>query len=117
MFKDLFRILEETVPGFRAAAVVGSDGIEIESHVVDSPAHEVLSAELNGTLRNLDRLKEEAGIGGLREVVIRTDAENLLMLRLSDELFVLMITAAGEATGRARYEVQRLAHRFLAALQ
>lgn len=117
MFKDLFRTLEATVPGFRAAAVVGSDGIEIESHVVESLPHEVLSAELNGTLRNLDRLKEEVGIGSLQEVVVRTDAENLLMFRLSDELFVLMITGAGESTGRARYEIQRLAHRFLAVLQ
>ncbi len=117
MFREQFRALEGLVPGFRAAAVVGSDGIEIESHVVADLPHEVLSAELNGTLRNLDRLREEAGIGDLEEVVIRTSGENLLLLRLSPELFVLTITDASQPTGRARYEVQRLAHEFLRALR
>jgi predicted regulator of Ras-like GTPase activity (Roadblock/LC7/MglB family) len=116
MFRELFRILAGVIPGFRAASVVGYDGIEIESHVPSDLPHEVLSAELNGILRNLDRLKADVGMGTLEEVVIRTNAENILLLRLSPELFILVITEPGHSTGQARYEVQRLAHRFLEAL-
>ncbi|MCI4398370.1 MAG: hypothetical protein JHC34_05965 [Acidobacteria bacterium] len=116
MFDLTFRRLEEALPGFRAAAVVGSDGIEIEAWVRSELPHEVLSAELNGLLRNLDRLQSEIGIGVLEEMAIRTSEENLLMLRLSPELFILAITDASQPTGKARYEIQRLAHLFLAQL-
>jgi len=117
MFKELFRDLEASIPGFRAGAVVGSDGIEIESHVPADLPHEVLSAELNGILRNLDRLQVEVGIGALEEVFVRTDVENILLMRLSPELFTLVITDRESPTGPARYAVQRMAHRFLAVLQ
>ncbi len=116
MFDKIFQRLENALPGFRAAAVVGSDGIEIEAWVRSELPHEVLSAELNGLLRNLDRLQSEAGIGGLEEVVIRTSGENLLMLRLSPELFVLVITGVDQPTGKARYEIQRLAQAFMTQL-
>lgn len=117
MFRNLFEEIAASVPGFRAAAVVGSDGIEIESFVVESLPHEVLSAELNGMMRNLERMREEAGIGALLDAVLRTKQENILLMTLSDELFVLVILSAEHPTGKARYEIQRQAHRFLAILQ
>ena len=116
MFEREFLRLEGALPGFRAAAVVGGDGIEIEAWVRSELPHEVLSAELNGLLRNLDRLRSEVGIGVLEEMIIRTSEENLLMLRLSPELFILVITEAAQPTGKARYEIQRLAQAFLAQL-
>jgi len=117
MFKTLFAELAAVIPGFRAGSVVGSDGIEIESHVPSDLPHEVLSAELNGILRNLDRLKVDVGIGVLEEVMVRTDAENILLLRLSPDMFILVITDRESPTGPARYAIQRMAHRFLAVLQ
>ena len=116
MFDEVFQRLERALPGFRAAAVVGSDGIEIESWVRSELPHEVLGAELNGLLRNLDRLQSEIGIGALEEMTIRTTEENILMLRLSPELFILAITEAAQPTGKARYEIKRLAHLFMAQL-
>lgn len=117
MFKEIFRELAAAIPGFRAGSVVGSDGIEIQSHVPSDLPHEVLSAELNGILRNLDRLKADVGIGLLEEVVVRTDSENILLLRLSPDMFVLVITDRDNPTGPARYAIQRMAHRFMAVLQ
>lgn len=117
MFKELFKEIAAAIPGFRAAAVVGSDGIEIECYVQESLPHEVLSAELNGMLRNLARMREEVGIGAFQEAVLRTKQENILLLTLSDEMFLLLIMGAEHPTGRARYEIQRQAYRFLAILQ
>jgi predicted regulator of Ras-like GTPase activity (Roadblock/LC7/MglB family) len=117
MFRDVFRELETSVPDLHAACLVGRDGIEIDTHVREDLPHEVLSAEMNGLLRNLERLEEEFGLGQTQEMVIRTDIQNVLILGLSRDLFVLTITGPSVATGLARYHVQRIAHRFLEILK
>ena len=72
-----------------------------------------MSAELNGALRNLKRLQQDLELGSLREVIIRTEKENLLLFTITEGFFVLLVTTPAEATGKARYEVQRRAHLFL----
>ncbi|MEJ2366815.1 MAG: roadblock/LC7 domain-containing protein [Acidobacteriota bacterium] len=113
MFESVFQKLEEGIPGFRAASVVGGDGIEVESHVNDTLPHDVLSAELNAVVRNLDRLKDEIGLGRLEEIALRTESENIFMARLSPDLALLVVTQRSEVTGRTRYQIQRMAHQFI----
>jgi predicted regulator of Ras-like GTPase activity (Roadblock/LC7/MglB family) len=117
MFEAVFSQIENALPGLRAISVVGDDGIEIDSYVKSDLAHEVISAEMTGILRTLDRAKSELSLGRLDEVVIRTDEENILLLSLNAGLFVLLVTDPTEATGRARYEVKRLAHQIIEILQ
>lgn len=117
MFEALFRQLEAALPGLRAIAVVGDDGIEVESHVRSELPHEVLSAEMNGILRNIDRLRREMDLGTLSEVMVRTDLQNILLFSLAEGVFILAVTDPAEATGRTRYEVQRVAHAFLDILK
>jgi predicted regulator of Ras-like GTPase activity (Roadblock/LC7/MglB family) len=116
MFKELFKLLEERVKGFKAAVVVCGDGIEIESQMKNAFSHEILSAELNTILRHLDRLKEDSQIGSYEEVVIRTDKENICLVKLSKDIFVLFVTETYEPTGHSVYEVMRLAPDFLKIL-
>ena len=65
MFESLFAGLEQSLPGMKAIALVGDDGIEVDSHVKADMPHEVLSAEMNGILRNLERLRQELELGKL----------------------------------------------------
>jgi predicted regulator of Ras-like GTPase activity (Roadblock/LC7/MglB family) len=116
MFKELFRLLEERVRGFKAVVVVSGDGIEIESKIKSAFSHEILSAELNTILRHLDRLKEDSQIGSYEEVIIRTDKENICLIKLSREMFVLFVTETYEPTGHSVYEVKRLSPDFLKIL-
>ena len=117
MFSDLFRHLEASIPALQAVTVVGRDGIEIQSHVRGDLPHEVLSAEMNGLLRNIERMGAELGMEMASEVIIRNQAQNMLLFSLSRDLFLLVITGPTSATGATRYQVQRVAHRFLDALQ
>lgn len=116
MFEDIFQQLEQALPGMLAVAVVADDGIEIESRIRTEIPHEVMSAELNGALRNLKRLQQDLELGALREVIIRTEKENLLLFTITEGFFVLLVTTPAEATGKARYEIQRRAHLFLQLL-
>jgi predicted regulator of Ras-like GTPase activity (Roadblock/LC7/MglB family) len=116
MFESIFKQLELALPGLQAVAVVAGDGIEVESHVRADMAHEILSAELNGALRNLSRFQQDLELGALQEVIIRTAKENILLFTLSEGFFVLLVTAPQEATGKARYEVQRRVHEFVEVL-
>jgi predicted regulator of Ras-like GTPase activity (Roadblock/LC7/MglB family) len=112
MFSSLFKRMRDVLPGLRAVAVVGDDGIEVDRFVLEDLPHEVLSAEMNGVLRTLKRLRGEIALGSIHEVVIRTEAENILLCALAEGLFVLVVTDPATATGRSRFEVQRLAHEF-----
>jgi len=116
MFEAQFAQLEKAIPGLRAVSVVGDDGIVVEGHVKDDLPHDVLSAEMNGILRNLERLRSELGLGSLRELVLRMATQNILLFTLTQGLFILLVTEPTEATGRARYEVQRIAHGFVEIL-
>lgn len=116
MFKELFMLLEERVKGFKAVVVVSGDGIEIESRMNGEFSHEILSAELNTILRHLDRLREDSQIGSYEEVMIRTDRENICLVKLSNEMFILFVTDTCEPTGHSVYEIKRLAPEFLKIL-
>jgi predicted regulator of Ras-like GTPase activity (Roadblock/LC7/MglB family) len=117
MFKHLFSKLEAALPGLKSAAVVGQDGIEVDVFVKEDLPHEILSAEMNGILRTMDRLRSELALGTLSEVVIRTDTQNILLTALSEGLFLLLVTGPSETTGKVRYETQRLAHEFVEAVR
>jgi predicted regulator of Ras-like GTPase activity (Roadblock/LC7/MglB family) len=116
MFESIFRDLEQALPGMLAVAVVGDDGMEVESYIRKEVPHEVMSAELNGVLRNLHRIQLEQALGRVEEVVIRTEGQNLLMFSLTGGLFVLLVTESSETTGKARYEVGRRAHQLIQIL-
>ncbi len=49
-------------------------------------------------------------------MIIRTDRENICLVKLSREIFVLFVTETSEPTGRSVYEVKRLAPEFLKIL-
>ncbi len=116
MFEAIFKELEQVLPEMLAVAVVADDGIEIETFLRTPIPHEVMSAELNGILRTLGRFQREQDLGRIHEVTIRTEKENILLFSLTEGLFVLVVTAASQATGKARYEVQRRAHLFMELL-
>jgi|YNPNPStandDraft_1061719.scaffolds.fasta_scaffold16985_4 predicted regulator of Ras-like GTPase activity (Roadblock/LC7/MglB family) len=117
MFSALFEELHRSVPGLKAVSVVGDDGIEVDGRRFEELPQEVLSAEMSGLLKTLKRLREEISLGLPRDLVIRTDAETLVLCPLQEGLSVLLVAGEGTPSGLARYHVQRLAHRFLEALQ
>lgn len=117
MFSALFDELHRTVPGLKAVFVVGDDGIEVGGTRFEELPHEVLSAEMSGLLKTLKRLREEIALGAPRDLAIRTDAEILLLCPLQEGLSILLVAGEGTPTGLARYQVQRLAHRFQEALK
>lgn len=116
MFENIFKALEERLAGFKAVAIVSSDGIEIEVKVKEELSHEVLSAELNSILQHLERLNEDISLGSYEEVVIKTNKENICLTRISSEAFVLLVTDKNETTGKSLYEIQRLIPEFLKIL-
>ena len=116
MFRDIFQSLEEAIPGLRSVSLVGRDGIEVDHHLCEDLPHDVFSAEMNGILQNLERIAAEYELHSISEVVIRAKEHNILLLNLSQEVFVLVFIAPEEPTGKARYEIQRRAHQFLDVL-
>ena len=59
MFRDIFQGLERSIPGLRSVSVVARDGIEVDHFVREDLPNDVFSAEMNGILKNLERMAEE----------------------------------------------------------
>lgn len=116
MFEVLFKKMEEKIAGFRFAAVVGDDGMEVEMYMKSELPHEILSAEMNGIVRTINRMQDELNLGKLSEMVIRAEEQNVILFSLQEGLFILVVTEASEATGRTRYLIQAIAHEFMSIL-
>lgn len=107
MFEKIFDEIESKIADFKAISVVSMDGIEIESRIKEDLQHEVLSAEMNGILQHLKRLKDDVSIGLYEEVVIKTEKENICLIKINEEVFVLIVTGKSVPTGKVIYEVVR----------
>ena len=110
MFREVFAEMEATIPDLQAVCLVGRDGIEIDSYMQEDLPHEVLSAEMNGLLRNLERLEKEFGLGRTDEMIIRTQTQNILMLALSRDLFVLVRAPPPPVQHRQRHSRRNVSY-------
>jgi len=116
MFEALFKKLEAQIVGFRFAAVVGDDGIEVEVYMKSELPHEMLSAEMNGIVRTINRMQGELSLGKLSEMVVRAEEQNVILSNLQEGLFILVVTDSSETTGRTRYLIQAIAPEFMSVL-
>ena len=112
MLDSLMQELAGRAPGFRGAAVVGMDGVPLVKRQAEGgPDMDLCSAEYATLIRSLQGLSSHEGAGRLRGLVTRLQGWNLLAEKITDEYFVVLVTAPGEPLGRGRFELGRAALR------
>jgi predicted regulator of Ras-like GTPase activity (Roadblock/LC7/MglB family) len=104
MFEDRLRELVERVGGACAATLVASDGISVQSFSSqEGPDLEMLAAEL---LSQIGRLSDLA-VGKVGQYMIAADAYTVMLGRLTDGYYLMLVLGQGGNVGRARYELRR----------
>jgi predicted regulator of Ras-like GTPase activity (Roadblock/LC7/MglB family) len=116
VFRDRLSDLRSAVPGATAVCLVAGDGISIESVGGQDLDLEVLAAESVAMARGIASEDRALGIGGTERLEIETNACVLILSRIRDGYFLLLVVGAGHPLGRARFEIRRASPRFVADL-
>ena len=112
MFHDRLNDLRSTVPGIQAVCLVAGDGISIDSVGGEDLDLEVLSAETVAMARGISSEQRALGLGEALRFEVATERSTLILTRVREEYYLLLLLEAGLPPGRARFELLRAATGF-----
>jgi predicted regulator of Ras-like GTPase activity (Roadblock/LC7/MglB family) len=108
MFLERLNSVASRIDGAMALALVGADGIPVESVCAnDSIDLEMLAAELIAQVRAISNNHYELSVGPVRQLAVRTDRQSLLVSALTPHYYLLLVLGPGVGIGRARFELVR----------
>lgn len=111
-FKKLLAELLERVPGAQGAIIADWEGEAVDQVArIDDYELKVIGAHKGVILNNLRQVVRRLDGGNLEELVIATEKTQTLVLPLTEEYFLVLTLACGDALGRALFESRRCAAR------
>jgi len=110
VFTETLRRIAEKVEGARAVALVGADGIPVETWgAPEGLSMESVAAEIGGLLKAARTTGAATGNGEVREVAAVTDGAITLLSRVTREYYLLLLLAREGNLGRGRFELRKAA--------
>ncbi|MCZ6507945.1 MAG: hypothetical protein O7A04_07860 [Acidobacteria bacterium] len=109
MFRQRLNDLREAVSGARAACLAAGDGIVIDSVGGEGLDLEVLAAEMTSMAKGIGAEQRGLQIGEALRFEIVTDAYGVILTRVGESYYLLLVVEAGHPLGRARFEMRRAA--------
>ncbi len=112
MLDETLAALLTSVPGARAALLVGLDGIVVagEGQADDLP-WDLVVASYADLLRRVGSVNREAGIEDPLELVVSAVNATLVLRSVTPDYGLLMALSPGGSLGRARFELRKAASR------
>jgi predicted regulator of Ras-like GTPase activity (Roadblock/LC7/MglB family) len=110
LFRDTLRGIAERAGGARAVAIVGLDGISVETYVVAQDVSiELVAAELMAFLKSAQNPRAEMFSGQIRELTIVGGESRIILSRISRRYYLLLLLGGEGFLGQGRYELARAA--------
>lgn len=113
-FTEVLRHVTKSVKGAKGAAVVGMDGIIVESHVetggVDLPS---VSAEYGNILKEVANASRSLRMGSPSEVSVITESSDLIMRKINDEYFIALVMSPDGNFGKGRFLMRVAANKLV----
>jgi len=117
MLSEALDEMARRLPEFRGAAVVGLDGMPLAILTVDEgPDLDLFAAESAALLKQVAGSGSQQQAGRLRGMLTVGERWHLLLGRLTDEYFLLLVVGSEAPVGQARYEVERVTPRIVAEI-
>jgi predicted regulator of Ras-like GTPase activity (Roadblock/LC7/MglB family) len=108
VFREALRGIAERVEGARAAALVGADGIAVESFSIgESVSMETVAAEVLALAKAAQG--GDALTGALSELALVEEDARILLRRVSGEYYLLLLLGGEGGLGRGRHELAKAA--------
>ena len=110
VFRPTLRGIFERVEGARGVAIVGLDGISVETYgVAQGVSIELVAAELLSFLKSAENPGAEMFSGQIRELVVVGEEHRIVLSRISRGYYLLLLLGDGGIVGHGRYELAKAA--------
>ncbi len=104
-FRDLFEGMQRKDPLINGGALAGSDGLAVEEWNAKPAGQDMhaLCAEMAQFFKESGRITSETGLGAAREVFVASENGLIFVRRVTDEYFLLLVTAPQAIQGKCRF--------------
>ena len=110
MLDSVLEEISRRAKGFRGVALVGMDGVPlVRRQGPEGPDLELCSAEYAGLVRQLAGMGANEFCGDLRSFSTLGAGGGLLVERVTDEYFLILLLSPEGITGQGRFELRRAA--------
>jgi len=93
--------------GVRAVVILGADGLVIETHDGAGSHADTLAAHAPAVLASARQLAAAADAGDVQLVLLELGAGYAILMRLSEEASLLVLTGAGVALADVLFDLRR----------
>ena len=103
-FSDILKNVVSRTEGAIGALVVGLDGIPVEEYSVSSEMDiQSMTVEYSALLKEIEKGSQAAQIGSTNEVTVIAERAMIMLRRLNDEYFFVLIIKPGGNFGKGRF--------------
>lgn len=108
MFLEELNRIAESLDGLQALALVGEDGLPVDSVNHDESIDlEMLAAEMVSLLRSMSENDEELGAGPVQQLLVETSGRTLITSCVVSGYYLLAVGGEDFLAGKARFELRR----------
>lgn len=103
-FVDILREVVQGTDGALGALVVGVDGIPVEEYAVTGDLDlQSMTVEYATLLKEIERGSQASQLGSTREVTVVADKALIMLRRLTEEYFMVLIIKPDGNFGKGRF--------------
>ncbi len=103
-FADILREMVNGTEGALGALVVGVDGIPVEEFAVTGDLDlQSMTVEYSTLLKEIEKGSQSAQLGSTKEVTVIADKAMVMLRRLNDEYFMVLIISPDGNFGKGRF--------------
>ena len=103
-FSDILKDVVTSTEGAVGALIVGLDGMPVEEYVVDGDMDiQSMTVEYSSLLKEIEKGSQAAQMGSSREVTVIADKATIMLRRLNDEYYFVLIIKPEGNFGKGRF--------------
>ncbi len=103
-FSDILKDVVTGTEGALGALVVGLDGIPVEQFAVNGEMDiQTMTVEYSALLKEIEKGSQAAHLGSTKEVTVIADKAMIMLRRLNDEYFFVLIIKPDGNFGKGRF--------------
>jgi predicted regulator of Ras-like GTPase activity (Roadblock/LC7/MglB family) len=113
-FSDILQEVVHGTEGALGAVIVGLDGIPVEEYSVgDEMDIQSMTVEYSSLLKEIEKGSQAAQMGSTREVTVIADKAMIMLRRLNEEYFFVLIIKPDGNFGKGRFLLRMSAPKLL----
>ncbi len=113
-FSDILKEVVNGTEGAIGALVIGIDGIPVEEFSVSGELDlQSMTVEYSSLLREIEKGSQTAHLGSTREVTVIAEKAMVMLRRLNDEYFLVLVLRPDGNFGKGRFLLRMFAPKLL----